>query len=770
MRPRVQRPGGPPIRSLLARLAIGLAPPITAFLVEIGLDEVVGPEPWLVVSFIATLLATTIGGPTAGLLAGGVSYVLQVGAVPALVPAVAATAGGLGWLLEGLVVVAGYGLGLGIHRAIRVARRPADRLEVVRAGSAARSAAEPVPVPDDQRGWVGALGRAVAELSDTRTPVQIADTVARHVFELCGPLGVAVYLRDDADQPDGGLPLLARTGSLSATVVDRLEATPSGPVRDRPASPSTALIAVEPSAGDPAREALRTGRPAGDARRTALPIPVDGATGGIVEIHGVAADPRGRDGLALAQLVTGLAGQALERNRLRTQRRSATGEASQAAGRLANLNRLTAELVGATDTETVARIVVDRAVEDLGAGFALVYTRDPSEESLSLVHARGYPTGLAQRDARLATAQDGPATRAARSGEAVQVGTPEAWRRTFPASSDVLAMTGTQSLSAIPLRSGDAVRGVVVVGWRRSGGPTRPDREILAAIADQGAQALDRARLHAQEQEARRLQEAFIGVVSHELRTPITTILAGSRLLRRRIPDGSAAAELSSDVEAEADRLARIVEDLLVLSRLERRHLTVADDPVHLPHLVNRVVANEAARWPEATFAVGGSSRAPVVRGEETYIEQVLRNLLSNAAKYSPAGSTVEVEIDDDDDGVAVRVLDEGPGVARSEVEQLFSLFYRSPSTAASAAGAGIGLFVSRQLVDQMGGRMWARPRPGGGSEFGFRLAVFPIDEEDGSAMDEADEGREVAPIEPVAAGPADPGENAPNRLIGGAT
>jgi K+-sensing histidine kinase KdpD len=89
------------------------------------------------------------------------------------------------------------------------------------------------------------------------------------------------------------------------------------------------------------------------------------------------------------------------------------------------------------------------------------------------------------------------------------------------------------------------------------------------------------------------------------------------------------------------------------------------------------------------------------------------------------------VIVDDDGDDIAVRVLDEGPGIARGEVEQLFGLFYRSPATAATAAGAGIGLFVSRQLVDEMGGRMWARNRPEGGSEFGFSLARFPADDDD---------------------------------------
>src|SRR4029079_8040673 len=118
-------------------------------------------------------------------------------------------------------------------------------------------------------------------------------------------------------------------------------------------------------------------------------------------------------------------------------------------------------------------------------------------------------------------------------------------------------------------------------------------------------------------------------------------------------------------------------------------------------------------------------------RGEETYIEQILRNLLANAAKYSPSGSTVEGKVENEADGVAVRVLDAGPGIARAEVEQLFSLFYRSPATAASAAGAGCGLFFSRRRGGARGGGMWARPGRKGGSEFGFSLTSYPYDEDE---------------------------------------
>jgi signal transduction histidine kinase len=114
------------------------------------------------------------------------------------------------------------------------------------------------------------------------------------------------------------------------------------------------------------------------------------------------------------------------------------------------------------------------------------------------------------------------------------------------------------------------------------------------------------------------------------------------------------------------------------------------------------------------------------VAGDATYVEQVVRNLLSNAAKYSPPDAEVEVRLESLDDGiVACRVLDHGRGFQTGETEDLFDLFYRSPATAAQAAGAGIGLFVCRRLVNAMGGRIWARPRPDGGAEFGFSLRRY---------------------------------------------
>jgi signal transduction histidine kinase len=225
---------------------------------------------------------------------------------------------------------------------------------------------------------------------------------------------------------------------------------------------------------------------------------------------------------------------------------------------------------------------------------------------------------------------------------------------------------------------------------------------------------------------ARAQREAFLGILSHELRTPITTIYAGSKVLARDEPlEAPTRRELAADISGEAERLFRLVEDLLVMTRVERGVLQLANEPVLLQRVLAGAIRLEAAHWPRTRIELTGPTDLPAVSGDATYVEQVTRNLLSNAAKYSPPGTPVEVRLEESDNEVVVRVLDRGRGFQSHESDDLFELFYRSPATAAQASGAGIGLFVCRRLINAMRGRIWARPRPGGGAEFGFALPLY---------------------------------------------
>jgi K+-sensing histidine kinase KdpD len=676
-------------RALIARVALGLALAVAALLFELGLDAFIAVAPWSVVPFVAVLAAARVGGFASGAAAAIGSWCLSSLVLPQLVDVTP-----LRPLLEGIAV--GVAFLIGSLPAAR--RRPA--------------AAGPrvAQLPPASRA-LAALTATIDDLAGPRSAVQVGDALGRGLRQVTGADGVAVLLRADGS---AHLAIRARTGDVGLELPER----------------------VLPTDGGPVGQAATTGRWVAAADHLAIPIVVGSESVGVALIIKPAPiDSPTR--IVLACLVR-LAAAALEREQLRSGRRSAQSDATGATARIASFNRLASQLVGAVTVERVGELVVEHAVSSLRAEFGLLYVQDPRDDSSHLVHARGYPVGLAERESRLTIDGEGPVSRVARTRQPVEIDSPGDWRAAFPTSSDLPAMTGTSSLVALPLGEAERLDGVLVVGWALAGAPDAADREALATIADQGGQALERARLHEQEREAHRMQDAFISVISHELRTPITTILAGSRLLRRRIGSLPDADDLVGDIEAESDRLFRIVEDLLVLSRLERRNLSIADEPVHLTRLVDRVVASEARRWPATTFVGPEQAGVRVARGEETYIEQILRNLLSNAAKYAPEGSTVRVELDDVGEEIHIRVLDEGPGISQTEVEQLFTLFYRSPATASTAAGAGIGLFVSRRLADEMGGRMWARARPEGGSEFGFSVAAFPIDDVD-EPLDELD-------------------------------
>lgn len=246
----------------------------------------------------------------------------------------------------------------------------------------------------------------------------------------------------------------------------------------------------------------------------------------------------------------------------------------------------------------------------------------------------------------------------------------------------------------------------------------------------------ERDQLLVDERRAGEFREAFIDVISHELRTPITTILGITQILARpgRADDAASRTPLLEDVRSESERLHRLVEDLLVLSRVERGRLVVDAEPLEPRRLLERAVAHEASELPSLDITLDVASDLPIVAGEATYVEQILRNLLGNAAKYTPAGTRVLVSAQrdrsGDRDAVAIRVIDDGPGVPQVSLERIFELFYRDPDSARTASGSGIGLFVCASLVTAMGGRIWAALPPGGGTEFGFTLLTLASDED----------------------------------------
>ncbi len=235
------------------------------------------------------------------------------------------------------------------------------------------------------------------------------------------------------------------------------------------------------------------------------------------------------------------------------------------------------------------------------------------------------------------------------------------------------------------------------------------------------------------EEALRRANEAkdeFLGLVSHELKTPITTIFGNAEVLRLRAEqlDAESRRAALEDIGSEADRLHRIVENLLVLARLDQGE-TVHVEPILIRRLVSKLIADHEHRFPHRKVTFDADTDIMPILGEPTYAEQVLRNLLSNAEKYSPPDRPVEITLRHSGKDLEVSVLDDGIGIDPAEAERLFTPFYRSARAARQTSGVGIGLAVCKRLIEVQGGRMWARPRPGGGADIGFAL---PIEASDG--------------------------------------
>ena len=214
-------------------------------------------------------------------------------------------------------------------------------------------------------------------------------------------------------------------------------------------------------------------------------------------------------------------------------------------------------------------------------------------------------------------------------------------------------------------------------------------------------------------------REAFLGILSHELRTPVTTIYGGAKILASRDLSPERMRALATDVSAEAERLYRLVEDLIVLARSERDGIHPVYEPVAVGRLATEAIEREMLARPGLQIRFLGSRDAATDVADEGMVAHVLRNLLDNAIRHGGIARPIEVTIDASTSEVIVRIVHQGEGPVPGD--DAFGLA-RSPTTAAGRSGAGIALYVARRLVEAMRGRIWAVSAPLAATEFGFAL------------------------------------------------
>jgi PAS domain S-box-containing protein len=229
-----------------------------------------------------------------------------------------------------------------------------------------------------------------------------------------------------------------------------------------------------------------------------------------------------------------------------------------------------------------------------------------------------------------------------------------------------------------------------------------------------------------QARQAEQLKDDFLALVSHELRTPLTAIHGGARLLSSQGEqlDPADRAELLADVVAESERLDQLLGNLLSLTAVMAGRLRAATEPVLVAPLARRVAAEVAARSPAHEFVVDVPVDLPPVEADPALLEQVLRNLYENAVKYAPDGGPVRTTATQEGESVVIHVADQGLGIAPEHVATVFERFRRVGGDP-TVRGMGLGLYLSRILVEAQGGRIAASsPGPGRGTTMTVTLPL----------------------------------------------
>ena len=258
------------------------------------------------------------------------------------------------------------------------------------------------------------------------------------------------------------------------------------------------------------------------------------------------------------------------------------------------------------------------------------------------------------------------------------------------------------------------------------------ERELLEATARQAAFALERARLDTQvrgallEADTNQLRAALFSSVTHDLRTPLASIKAGvtSLLSEEVVHDPEQQRDLLTTVLEETDRLNRLVGNIMDLARVRAGALKPAREPAAIDEMVQAVIVRMRPQRSEVRVRLNLRSDLPDVFVDPVQVDQVLTNLLENAALHSPPGGEVQLSAAPFRDNVQVRIADRGPGIPVDERERVFDAFYRGDS-APERPGSGLGLAIARAIVIAHGGRIWVEGAPAGGAVVVFELPIW---------------------------------------------
>jgi K+-sensing histidine kinase KdpD len=420
------------------------------------------------------------------------------------------------------------------------------------------------------------------------------------------------------------------------------------------------------------------------------------------------------------------------------------------AARTSRLHALTAALSEASTVDAVARAVVTRGRTAVGATAAEVATLVEQGAYLELLATDPW----SDTTARIPVSDGFCATDALQTHAPVFVPSFDELQQRYWQSATAAADGGYVSSAVLPLLRERTAIGVLAFHFMA---PVNFDEEyqaLLVSVAQHCAQALDRARLYESAQHARdeaeaanRLKDDFLSVVSHDLRTPLTSILGWTTILQKPSIEAGLAARAHQAIRDNAERQARLIEDLLDFSRIAAGRLVLEKKPVSLHTLlrgvIEAVLPTAAASRVELRY---GDIPALTVIGDPRRLEQVFFNLLGNALKFTPDGGIVELHARIVKQVVEVSVSDTGAGIEPEFVPHVFERFRQDQTNSTRAhQGVGLGLSIAKELVEGHGGSITVRSEGRGrGATFTVTLplAAAPVPQQEVPAPAESEQAQ----------------------------
>jgi len=290
------------------------------------------------------------------------------------------------------------------------------------------------------------------------------------------------------------------------------------------------------------------------------------------------------------------------------------------------------------------------------------------------------------------------------------------------------------SYIGIPIKYQEKTLGVL--SFINTGGNrifSRADLSIAQNVANRAGVAIENARLYnlaqekiSEKEEIEKRKDEFISIASHELKTPLTSIKAFTQILLKSVSDDEIKhKKYLTRMDQQLDKLTELINDLLDVSRIKSGVLELREEIFPLDIFVREVVEDVASIVPNNDIVVVGRT-GRLIKSDKNRISQVLTNLLTNAGKYSPNGREILVRLDYSDKEVTIHVEDFGIGIAKNKINKIFQRFTRinNPKNEKSP-GLGLGLYISSQIINRLGGELRVKSEPGKGSVFSFNLPTL---------------------------------------------